>query len=1180
MLAGHAEITYFSLLVVGTFAAWRLLQGILTMSREKWRRELLSPALGLVLMLGLGLALGAVQFIPLYEIVNASFRQDAVTFQEVLGWAYPKRRALTFLTPNFFGNPTHRSLRDIFTGELLTATVNAHGEPISAFNWSIKNYVEGGAYLGLLPLLLALLAIFKAGSEKATKQGWLGRLRAWILQPYIPYFTGLALFSLGCIFGTPIYAIVYALPLINQSHSPFRWVFPLTVAVAALAALGATTVSRYRRTHGPEERTHATRSRPWYLRLLLFDTAPNLVSGLAAAALWGGLLMLAGLWASRLCYPTLEPLVEKIFWSMAKAAYAFPNPRAFYSYEFRWLQQSALLLISTGIVLRVSRCPIYIPRTKRRRPVWELLAIVVLLVDLLSFGVGFNPQVDPALLEHTPEVVEFLREKDQGLWRFSTFDPNGQKIFNANIGMYFDFQDVRGYDSLFTAQYARYMGWIEPQGELPYNRIAPFKQFSSLDSPLTDLLNVKYIFTDVEIPLPRYEEVYRDEQLRVYENLGVMPRAFTLPQSATLAVPDVEAVGEAALLYDPRHHVIVEASPDGWSDGQPITFAAAPAAAQPTAQAVVAYESNQVVIEAQVDENSWLVLGDAYFPGWKAFVRPHNTGEDAEEQQPIARVAGNFRGVRLEPGAWTIRFKYTPNSVKFGAFVSFLAGMILLFLSVLWLWRRTYREGEERTAIQRIAKNSLAPIILTLFNRAVDFAFAALMLRILGPANAGDYYYAITLYSWFDIITNFGLDAYLTREVARHRQEGARYLFNVTVVRLLLSAVGVPLLVGFIALRQNLLTTPVPAQAIIALALLYLGLIPGSIAKGLTSLFYAYEKAEYPAAISTLSTLIKVALGTVVLFLGWGIIGLAGASILVNLVTVSILGLLTARLFFRPTWQPERALCLEMLDSSWPLMLNHLLATLFFKVDIFLLEALRGSAIVGLYSTGYKFLDALNVIPAMFTLAIFPVLSRQAQEAPDKLLRFYQLSIKLLVGLALPITVLTTLAAHEMVYLLGGEEYLPGSMFALQLMAWSMPIGWINSLTQYVLIALDRQRYLTRAYLLGFAFSLGANLVFMPRYGYRASALIHIFAELILCIPFLIGLRQKMGALNWRGIIGKPLIALGGMVLIALPLLLLGRWWAILGALPTYLLISWRIHILSAAEEELLMTLLRRPESE
>ncbi|MEA3307985.1 MAG: flippase [Chloroflexota bacterium] len=1183
MLAGHAEITYFSLLVVGTFAAWRLLHGVITLPREQWRREVLSPALGLLLMVVLGLALGAVQFIPLYEIVHASFRQDAVTLQEVLGWAYPKRRILTFLTPNFFGNPTHRTLRDIFKGELLRATTNAHGEPLSAFDWGIKNYVEGGAYLGLLPLLLAFVAIFKPASEGARKResagakrrGGLWRLRAWFLQPYVPYFTGLALFSLGCIFGTPLYAIVYALPLINQSHSPFRWVFPLTVAVSALAALGATTVSRYRRTHGPEGGILVVRPRSRYLRLVFWGTAPNLVSLLAVTAIWGGGLLLGGLWASRLFFAQLEPLVEKVFWSMAKAAYAFPDPRAFYSYEFHWLQQSALLLIITGIALRVSRCPIYLPHTDRRRPIWELLAVVVLVVDLLTFGIGFNPQVDPALLDYTPEVVQFLRQ-DQGLWRFSTFDPHGQKLFNANAGMYFDFQDVRGYDSLFTAQYARYMGWIEPQGELPYNRIAPFTQFSSLDSPLTDLLNVKYIFTDVEIPLPRYREVYQDESGRVYENLGVMPRAFTLPQSATLAVPDVEAVGEAVLEYDPRHYVLVEESPHGWSDGAPVRFSAAPQAAEPQAQPVVAYEGNQVVIEATVDENSWLVLGDAYFPGWKVFVRPQGTGEDAENESSIARVAGNFRGVQLEPGDWTIRFKYSPDSVKFGAFISFLAGMILFFLGVLWFWRRTYRETEKQTAIQRIAKNSLAPILLTLFNRAVDFAFAALMLRILGPANAGDYYYAITLYTWFDIITNFGLDAYLMREVARHREQGARYLFNVTALRLILSVVGLPLLAGFIALRQNFFAAPVSMQALTALGLLYLGLIPGSISKGLTSLFYAYEKAEYPAAISTISTLLKVILGTVALFWGWGIVGLAGASILVNLVTVSSLGILTARLLFRPAWQPEQSLCREMLGESWPLMINHLLATLFFKIDIFLLEALRSSAIVGLYSTGYKFLDALNVIPAMFTLAIFPVLSRQAREEPAKLLRFYQLSVKLLLGLALPVTVLTTLVAREMVYLLGGAEYLPGSMFALQLMVWSMPIGWINSLTQYVLIALDRQRYLTRAYLLGFAFSLGTNLIFIPRYGYRASAIIHIFAELVLCIPFLVGLQQQVAALKWKEIIGKPLVALGGMLLVATPLFVIGRWWAFIGALCAYPLVVWRINLLAPEERKMLSTLFHR----
>ncbi len=173
------------------------------------------------------------------------------------------------------------------------------------------------------------------------------------------------------------------------------------------------------------------------------------------------------------------------------------------------------------------------------------------------------------------------------------------------------------------------------------------------------------------------------------------------------------------------------------------------------------------------------------------------------------------------------------------------------------------------------------------------------------------------------------------------------------------------------------------------------------------------------------------------------------------------------------------------MGESWPLMLNHLLATLFFKVDVVLLEAIWGSAVVGWYSTAYKFLDALNIIPAMFTFAVFPIVSRQAREDRGAFLRSYRLGIKLLVTLALPIAVITTLFARELVLLLGDRAYLPHSQIALQIMIWSIPIGWMNSLTNYELIALDQQRYLTRAFFIGVTFNVVANLLLMPRYGIR-----------------------------------------------------------------------------------------------
>lgn len=53
-------------------------------------------------------------------------------------------------------------------------------------------------------------------------------------------FAVISFFSLAFIFGTPLYALLYyGLPFINQLHTPFRWIFPLTLCVAVLARFGA-----------------------------------------------------------------------------------------------------------------------------------------------------------------------------------------------------------------------------------------------------------------------------------------------------------------------------------------------------------------------------------------------------------------------------------------------------------------------------------------------------------------------------------------------------------------------------------------------------------------------------------------------------------------------------------------------------------------------------------------------------------------------------------------------------------------------------------------------------------------------------------------------------------------------------------------------------------------------------
>jgi len=1134
LLVGHGENTAFVLLVTGAYAAWRLITNQPTNQRSSWLVDRFVSSrraiVWLTLMLVLGLALGAVQFVPMYEVVKDSFRggEEAASLAEVLNWSYPRLRLIVFGIPHFYGNPSHHGYFDLFTWRWQQAQVSANGRFIA--DWGYKNYVEGAAYLGLLPLILAAIAVihqfttYQSTSllgKRHIGRLVVGKLVNWFKHPHIPFFTLLALFSLGCVFGTPLYALVYALPFFNQSHSPFRWVFAITLCVAVLAGFGIEAIGKRQEARGKKQEAGGKKQEA-ISNLLLLGAPFSLTTLLAALAFWSGIATLAALILSRVFFAQVEPAVEGLFQffsqSREKLFEAFPDHLAFYSYEFKWVALFGLLLTATGIVLRVSRCPIYV----QKRPVWEFLAVGVLVLDLVAWGAGFAPAVDPTLLDYVPPAIQFLQQ-DTCLWRYATYTPPGTtKTMNANVGMFYRFQAIDGYDSLFSRQYADYMGLIERQGQLRENRIASFRKESSLYSPLTDLLNVKYVVTEVEIDSPKYDLVYEDDAVRVYENLGVMPRAFTLPTSATLQTGDFATAVQS---HDPRNYVIVETTISNLQS--PISN---PATAVP--QPVTSYTNNEVFIDASVSEPSWLILADSYFPGWKAFVRPQGAGEGDEAEVDIHRVNGTFRGVLLEPGAWTVRFKYSPDSVKVGAFVSFIAGMTVLFLVGIYLWRFFYREEDDASTVKRVAKNSVAPIILNVFLRAIEMAFAMLMARILGPAGTGRYAWAANVYLWLDTVANFGLEMYLMREAARDRGRAWRIFLNSTVLRLLLFVAVIPVMGAFLG-GWNVLASPLEAEMVWTVVLLYAGLLPFTLANNLTALFRAYEKHEFPAAVQTATTIIKVILGTLALVGGLGIVGLAGASIVTNTATLLILAVLAYRLIWpsltregsRLDWGLQRT----MLVVSWPVMASTLLQILFPIVNVLLLKPLQGDTAVGWYDAGYKWLNMLVVIPTLFTYAVFPVMSRQAAQDRSELRRSYRLSVKLLIMLALPAAILFTLLATPLVSVLSGSAYLPHGALALRILIWSILFGWINSLTNYVLMALDRQRQVMLASAARVVFAVVGNLLFVRQFGYIASAAIIVSGELLLLVLFTADLRRHLGSLGWSRLLWR--VALAGLLM-------------------------------------------------
>lgn len=1075
-LAGHIEISIYVLIVTAFYAVWQIFSR--ASHRERGRMSVGFRNLTLIgTMTLIGIALGAVQIVPLFELVQNNFRSGSVAYQDVIGWAYPVRQVITFLIPDFFGNPTHHSYFDVFD-------FTTRAAPSGTIFWGIKNYVEAGSYVGILPLLLAFIAVISGFRFQVSHSN----LETRNLKSETWLFATLTIISLLFIFGTPLYAILFfGVPGFDQLHTPFRWVFPYTLSIAVLAGIGAQILSQQSTVYG-------LRSRFTFYVLPVLATMLGIGTVIALAASW-------------LLRDQTLALANHVVQSSNLAQRVFDSGRMFYSYEFRNVALLAIFLIGAGTVLYISRFASSIHTRFGDIPVWQLLAIAVLTLDLFIIGFSFYPRADPHLLDLTPPAVKFL-QRDQSLYRITSYDARGdagEKVFNPNVGMFYGIADIRGYDSIIPKQYADLMNTLAPQDELLNNRIAPFYTPDPLDSPIINLLNVKYVLTKRPLPNAGYTLVY-DDEIKIYRNENVLPRAFMVPQARVIS--ERATLLDAMQDLDPTREVLLEQNPNithtATCDYKPVP--------------IDKYSGNQVILTSNQECAGWLVLADSYFPGWLAFID--------EQETPIYKANYNFRAVFVPPGAHTIRFKYSPVSFRVGAIGSFLGAMALLLGFAYLTWRRFYRP-ETESAVMVVAKNSLLPMATSLLMKLIDLAFALLSLRVLGPTGTGQYGWAITVWLLANTVTDFGLGILVTREVSRDRAQANRFLTNTAILRVVLwatSLVPVALLASiyyiFFDLTVNTAT---------ALALLIIGMLPSSLAASLAFLFNAYEKFEYRIAVDFTTRLLAVALGAVALVAGFGFVGLATVSIVTNIFTLAAFGYLVRTSLFKPHYEPDRHLIRWMFFESFPLMLNNLLSSLFFRIDILILKPFKGDAVVGYYQTAYKFIDALNFIPSNFTLAIFPVLSRMAANAKDAMLRAYILSLKILLWIALPITVGTMFIARELILFFGGEAYLPESAIALQVLIWFLPFSFVNSVTHYVLIALGQQRFLTKAFIIGVTFNVIANLIAIPPLSYVGAAGVTIFSEMVLLIPFYYAVRKNLASVPFVAIAWQPMVASGVM---------------------------------------------------
>jgi len=160
--------------------------------------------------------------------------------------------------------------------------------------------------------------------------------------------------------------------------------------------------------------------------------------------------------------------------------------------------------------------------------------------------------------------------------------------------------------------------------------------------------------------------------VKVYENLGNLPRAFVVHRARVIEDDEmaVAAMRDGAFL--PGEEAIL-------SSGRPLEVAEGVGMSEAR---ITSYQQERVVVEAELAAEGYLVLTDAYYPGWRVWV-------DGNEEE-IHRADYLFRAVYLSKGKHLIEFVYDPASLKIGVAIS----LVTVFSLALGLGlARVYKLG-------------------------------------------------------------------------------------------------------------------------------------------------------------------------------------------------------------------------------------------------------------------------------------------------------------------------------------------------------------------------------------------------------------------------------------------------------------------------------------------------------
>lgn len=437
-------------------------------------------------------------------------------------------------------------------------------------------------------------------------------------------------------------------------------------------------------------------------------------------------------------------------------------------------------------------------------------------------------------------------------------------------------------------------------------------------------------------------------------------------------------------------------------------------------------------------------------------------------------------------------------------------------------------ETPKKPVVHIVVRNTAFMLGSQVASKILAFIFSVYVIRQLGDVHFGRYAAALAYVSIFAMLTDLGTSWFSVREMARQKENIAWMVPDMMALRAILS------LVAIVIISLSAWWLGKSPDVVLGIFVASCSLLLYAFQGPLDGVMIATERLDFSSIFNLLNKIVFMTLGTILLIMGVGYIGLLIATLTGVLVMGLSSGYVATQVMKLEFERPDPRRWWYLIRSSFPFGVNAAAGEFARRFDTVFMSFVLTDAAVGWYNVPYNMILTMLLMAQSLAMAMYPTMVKEYDSGRGSIQDTVQRALRYLLLLSFPIAVGGTLLADQIILLLYGPQF-ENSISVMRILVWVLPCLFLAEILGRTSSTLHLENKAAKISVINAVISVILNLILITTFGVIGAAVALLITRLLGITLFSIIIGPKMlfkGNIMSLLRVGASGLLMGGVVLL------------------------------------------------